>query len=168
MWYLWYTQKILLSPQGEYEITHSSSCILSCNSNDVIMCVHCPLWYRCEVHLMFFYRRVYLSIAAAAIYMASQASEVKKTQKGTNHLFSSAVRWNCCCNCTDRTFNETDIKVNLFNHQIAAVRNNSQDCSSNNEVKAIYMIHLCNSILWKQWCLLWSGDIISGSKCTCI
>ena len=27
-------------------------------------------------------RRVYLSIAAAAIYMASQASEVKKTQKG--------------------------------------------------------------------------------------
>ena len=30
-------------------------------------------------------RRVYLSVAAAAIYMASQASEVKKTQKG-NHL----------------------------------------------------------------------------------
>ena len=27
-------------------------------------------------------RRVYLSIAAAAIYMASQASDVKKTQKG--------------------------------------------------------------------------------------
>ena len=27
-------------------------------------------------------RRVYLSIAAAAIYMASQASEHKKTQKG--------------------------------------------------------------------------------------
>ena len=28
------------------------------------------------------FRRVYLSIAAAAIYMASQASELKKTQKG--------------------------------------------------------------------------------------
>ena len=31
-------------------------------------------------------RRVYLSVAAAAIYMASQASEVKKTQKGKKNL----------------------------------------------------------------------------------
>ncbi len=29
-------------------------------------------------------RRVYLSVAAAAIYMASQASDVKKTQKGSH------------------------------------------------------------------------------------
>ena len=33
-------------------------------------------------------RRVYLSIAAAAIYMASQASEHKKTQKGEQYVVS--------------------------------------------------------------------------------
>ena len=33
----------------------------------IVLCVH---------------RRVYLSVAAAAIYMASQASDMKKTQKG--------------------------------------------------------------------------------------
>lgn len=32
---------------------------------------------------IYVYRRVYLSIAAASIYMASQASDIKKTQKGT-------------------------------------------------------------------------------------
>lgn len=34
-----------------------------------------------------YYRRVYLSVAAAAIYMASQASQVKKTQKGMLTIF---------------------------------------------------------------------------------
>ena len=36
---------------------------------------------------------MYLSVAAAAIYMASQASEVKKTQKGTSTVNSSAREW---------------------------------------------------------------------------
>ena len=31
---------------------------------------------------VFNFRRVYLSVAAASIYMASQASDIKKTQKG--------------------------------------------------------------------------------------
>lgn len=36
--------------------------------------------------VLFYNRRVYLSVAAAAIYMASQASDQKKTQKGiTQH-----------------------------------------------------------------------------------
>lgn len=42
------------------------------------------LWrsYWAILLLLLLHRRVYLSIAAAAIYMASQASDVKKTQKG--------------------------------------------------------------------------------------
>ena len=31
---------------------------------------------------VYVHRRMYLSVAAAAIYMASQASDTKKTQKG--------------------------------------------------------------------------------------
>ena len=40
-------------------------------------------------------RRVYLSVAAAAIYMASQASEVKKTQKGIyiNYIHRIIYSW---------------------------------------------------------------------------
>ena len=41
-------------------------------------------------------RRVYLSVAAAAIYMASQASEVKKTQKGSYCPYMSECVLNVC------------------------------------------------------------------------
>jgi len=52
--------------------------------------------------LHFANRRVYLSVAAAAIYMASQASDQKKTQKGKAVLAMKlfiifAFRgWRCC------------------------------------------------------------------------
>ena len=57
------------------------------------------------------YRRVYLSVAAAAIYMASQASEIKKTQKGLSSLpFQPSMHTleaNTCtistCTCTTCT-----------------------------------------------------------------
>ena len=48
--------------------------------------------YKCNIfYALILNRRVYLSVAAAAIYMASQASDQKKTQKGTYNTTNDTV-----------------------------------------------------------------------------
>ena len=86
---------ILVSVAGVFEArTLTPTVSTFCDVDMLLVQLFCPqtdLLTLVLITVLLICRRVYLSVAAAAIYMASQASEVKKTQKGQLLIFSISV-----------------------------------------------------------------------------